>query len=199
MIDVQKKENEMFNKEGAVNLVVYHGSKNAFDKFDYNRIGQNGTSEGIGFYFTDSYDIAHHYSKNGYLYTVEFNGQKPLSFESKTIKKNDLEKYLKKLDSANGYLSNYGDVDYRGINAVLKEAVNCEYENNNNDVDLICGICHASGDTETCLTLLYKTLGYDSIITEADWGAGSLSKHQILYIALTNDIIKIKKCVKTLD
>lgn len=32
---------------------VYHGSKAHFEKFDYSKMGLNGTAEGYGFYFTD--------------------------------------------------------------------------------------------------------------------------------------------------
>lgn len=171
---------------------VYHGSPNKFTQFSYDSIGDNGTSEGIGFYCTDNRQIAAGYAckdtNNGYLYTIEFNGKKSLSSDKMTITKAQLKKYLLALQNADvDFLSNYGDVDYEGLNNVITEAVNNEYENNTNDVDLICSICHSSGNIEGCLTALYETLHYDSIILPAEWGK------QELYIALVNECIKIGK------
>lgn len=168
-------------------MIVYHGSKQLFDTFDYNKIGENGTSEGKGFYFTDSINIAKGYGSDGYLYTVEFNGNKSLSSDEKTITRQQLKRYLLALDKETEYLSNWGDKDYEGIEKVLNEAVRGEYEQSDNDVDIISGIANACGDMKISLTLLHKVLGYDSIVTDADWGR----EDQQIYIALTNDIIKI--------
>lgn len=172
--------------KGERKMIVFHGSKNFFDVFDYSRIGLNGTSEGKGFYFTDSMSIASRYGESGYLYTVEFNGKKSLSSEKKTITRQQLKKYLLALDKETEYLSNWGDKDYDSLEKILNEAVRGEYEQSDNDVDMISGIANASGDIETSLSLLYKMLGYDSIVVDAEWGSG-----QRIYIALTNDIIKM--------
>ncbi|WCK57436.1 hypothetical protein PP175_25555 (plasmid) [Aneurinibacillus sp. Ricciae_BoGa-3] len=167
-------------------MIVFHGSKEFFDTFDYSKIGLNGTSEGKGFYFTDSMSIASGYGENGYLYTVEFNGKKSLSSEKKTITRQQLKKYLLALDKETEYLSNWGDKDYEGLEKVLNEAVRGEYEQSDNDVDMISGIANTCGDMETSLSLVYQMLGYDSIIVDAEWGNG-----QRIYIALTNDIIEM--------
>lgn len=39
-------------------LVVYHGTKAQFEEFAGEKIGQSGTSEGVGFYFTNDRNIA---------------------------------------------------------------------------------------------------------------------------------------------
>lgn len=168
-------------------MKVYHGSNQLFDKFDYEEIGTNGTSEGQGFYFTDNEDVAHGYGQNGYIYTAEFNGKKSLSSNSKTITRKQLAIYLTELNNQVDYLSNWGEVDYDGFDKVLKDAVEGEYDNNDNDVDIICGIANSCGDMETSLKLIYKLFGYDCIICDAEWD------NQRLYIALVNDIIKIEK------
>ena len=49
-------------------LVVYHGSPNVFNEFSYKFIRQNGTSEGIGHYFTTNKEIADGYGSNGKVY-----------------------------------------------------------------------------------------------------------------------------------
>ena len=167
-------------------MIVFHGSQQLFDTFDYSKIGLNGTSEGKGFYFTDSINIASGYGENGYLYAVEFNGKKSLSSDKKTITRQQLKKYLLALDEKTEYLSNWGDKDYEGLEKVLNKAVCGEYEQSDNDVDIISGISTACGDMETSLSLVYELLGYDSIMLDAEWGNG-----QRIYIALTNYIINI--------
>lgn len=166
-------------------MLVHHGSKELFNSFDYSKIGLNGTSEGKGFYFTDNINIALGYGGGGFVYTVEFNGKKPLQSDKKTITRQQLKKYLKALDEKTDYLSNWGDKNYGGLEKVLNEAVRGEFENSDNDVDLVASITNGSGDMETSLTLLHQLLGYDSIIEDAEWG------NQRLYIALTNEIIEV--------
>lgn len=167
-------------------MIVYHGSKEKFDVFDYHKIGSNGTSEGKGFYFTDNVDIAKNYGRNGYLYTVDFHGKKSLHSEQKTITKEELKVYLLALNEETDYLSNWGDIAYEGVEKVINRAIQGEYEQSENDVDIIAGIANASGNMEISLSLVYSVLGYDSIIVDAEWG-----NEQRLYIALTNDIITI--------
>ncbi|MFF2531521.1 hypothetical protein ACFVS2_21675 [Brevibacillus sp. NPDC058079] len=166
--------------------MVYHGSRELFEVFDYSKIGTNGTMEGKGFYFTDSVGVASGYGGDGYLYTVEFHSKKPLSSEKKTITKEGLKKYLLALHEATDYLFYWGDVACEGLEKVLNKAVSGEYDHSANDVDIISGIANASGNMEASLSLVYQVLGYDSIVLDADWGNG-----QKLYIALTNDIIQI--------
>lgn len=166
-------------------MLVYHGSKELFEAFDYSKIGLNGTSEGKGFYFTDNKNIALGYGESGYVYTVEFKGKKSLSSDKKTITRQQFKKYLKALHEKTDCLSNYGDIDYEGLEKVLNEAVNCEFEYCDNDVDLISSVANGCGDIESSLTLVHQLLGFDSIVEDAEWG------EQRLYIALTNEIIEI--------
>jgi len=170
-------------------MIVYHGSLAKFEQFDASKMGLNGTSEGKGFYFTDTRHIAEGYGHNGYLYTVEFNGKKPLSDTTLTVTKPELRKFLEALHKETEYLSNWGEVDYSGFNQVMEDALAGELDSSENDVDLIAGICNTSGNTGRALELVYEVLGFDSIITtEAQWGG-----EQTIYIALVNDIIEIKE------
>lgn len=169
--------------------IVYHGSKAQFNKFDHAKIGQNATSEGYGFYFTDQKSIAEAYAQNGFLYTVEFNGKKSLSNTKKTITRSQLKQFLAKLHELNEQLSNYGDIGFYGYDKVLAEAVNNEWEYNDNDVDLIASICNSYGSKEP-LQVLYDMFGYDHIKMTAEWNHG-LELEQTLYIALVNDIVNI--------
>lgn len=170
-------------------MIVYHGSPHQFEKFDYGKIRENGTQEGIGFYFTDHKDIAERYGKDGFLYTTKFKGKKPLSSEKLTISRSAFKKFIKKLHQETDYLSNWGDVEYEGLNAVIEAAVSGEYNYTENDVDLICGIANASGSFEKTLRICFETLGYDSIITKTDWG-----NDQTIYIALVEEAYEIISC-----
>lgn len=167
-------------------MIVYHGSKNKFDKFDYDKVGTHATSEGFGFYFTDSKQIAEGYGFEGFLYTVEFTGKKSLSSAKKTITKAQLRKFLKRLDEMGQFLSNYGDTEYEGFNKVLNEAVNSVYNWADDDVEMICGICNAYGGKEDPLQELYKMFGFDSVVLKADWG-----KEHTIHIATVHEAYRI--------
>lgn len=161
--------------------LVYHGSPNLFDRFVYDKIGENGTSEGIGFYFTTSKSIARGYAFNknnttGYLYSVEFTGKKFLNYNDKSINRMQLKRFISSLPR---YLENW---------YTIEEALKVEYESNDNDVDMVCSILHASGCYEKTLNKLKRILGYDSIMIDTPlWG-----NDQKIYIALTQDSYQIK-------
>lgn len=173
---------------------VYHGSPNNFKKFSYDRIAENGTSEGIGFYFTDNETIARHYAtkkaESGYLYFINFTGKKSLSITKKTITKKQLRVFLSHLGSI--YLDNWGDSKYEGKNHLLNLACDNEFEHSDSDVDIICSILHGCGHYEFILETLNRVLGYDSIIVESpEWGY-----EQKIYIALVHsayEILEIKE------
>lgn len=173
-------------------MLVYHGSKNLFNDFDYNLIGENGRIEGNGFYFTDSLTVANAYSsQDGYIYEVEFSGKKQLSNEKITITRNNLKKVLMQLQEENEFLWNFEDVGSLGVKTVLNNAINLMFEYNNNDVDIFVELCNINGGTEQVAKIFYNLFGYDSIvIKEASWSK------QSIYIAIVKDIIKIKKVVK---
>ena len=171
-------------------MELYHGSSNMFNSFDYSKIRTNGTSEGLGFYFTDSKEIAEGYGENGYLYTIKLNANKSLSDNEKTISKNDLRHYIIKLQNYTDYLSNFGDVNYDGYKNVLNTAVNDTYDDCDTDTEIMGNIYNSCGENEDVITLFYTLLGYDHILSIPKWGK------QELYIALTNDIIDIIKVEK---
>lgn len=152
-------------------LVVYHGTENEFNEFSSKFMGQTGTADGQGFYFTANKNEAHMYGDN--VKGFYLNIRKPLSDNKITITKRQFMLFLDKLDSYQsnidsdfgyGILSDYGDVDYEGRNNVLRHAVDITYSSVDNDVDLIGGIINASGDYNLVVNILRETLGYDGII-----------------------------------
>lgn len=168
---------------------VYHGSPKEFDKFSYEFLGEQGTSEGYGFYFTDKKEIAEGYKKDdkGKLFEVVLDIKKPLNFTEKKITKPQLKKFIKAVDpDGSGYLSNWGDVSFEGYEKILNEAIKNEFEGSNNDVDLIHGIINAEGRSpERIYPILKETLGYDGIIVDKpEWGGD-----QKVYLAFSPEQI----------
>lgn len=168
----------------------YHGSPNKFTEFDPDRIGLNGTAEGIGYYFTDKKRIAEAYGEEGYLYTAKIAGKKPLSSVEKTITTKELEWILSRLDEELEYLSNYGEVAYSGREQIMREAISAEYNYNDTDAEILESMYANSGQDPIVIKLFHEGLGYDHIepTQESEWG-----EDQKILIALTNDIIKFER------
>ena len=171
-------------------MLVYHGSNNLFKEFDYSRIGETGTAEGQGFYFTDSLDVANMYSeKGGYIYECEFSGKKSLNSEKITLKRSEIKKILLALHSENDILSNWDDVEHYGLNKVLNMAIEnimlC-----NSDVEIYGSLCNITDDIELISKTFNRILGYDSIVLKADWA------NQYIYIATIPEIIRIVNVTK---
>lgn len=194
------KDSKVTDSEGNLK-VVYHGSPADFNTFSLDYLGTNGTAEGYGFYFTDRKNVAEGYANSyevegggaGKLFEVYLNIKKPLSDSKLTITKAQFKKFLTKL---NGYvdsngdrldvLSNYGDVEWEGLNAVLNTALETEYDYCDSDVDLIQSIINGCRDMKAVFNVLRDTVGYDGIIVnEASWGGD-----QTIYIAFHPEQIK---------
>lgn len=171
-------------------MELYHGSPNKFTEFDYSRIRTNGSSEGVGFYFTSNKKIAEGYGEGGYLYTVELKGKKPLDDNKKTLTKEELRVIIEELHRDYNYLSNYGEVDYEGYEKVLRRAVENEYDSCDTDTEILGSLYNTLGENENVIKKFYTVLGYDYVVSKPSWG------EQELYIALTNDVITIKKVEK---
>lgn len=83
--------------ENGQPFVVYHGTNADFDTFDYDKIGTNGTSEGVGFYFTDDLETAEGYKKqNGSLKKCDVSIQKPLGHDTHFLSYEDVKNIIQK-------------------------------------------------------------------------------------------------------
>lgn len=179
------------NEDGSPK-VVYHGSNNVFDEFDDAFMGTNATALGKGFYFTDSEDFARGYSSDtGKIYNVYLSLQKPISTTKKTITRAALTRFIKAIDpTGDDFLSNYGDVYSVGYQTVLKNAVDNEYQYNDNDVDLLHSIYNVAGiDYKTFFRLVHKILGFDGIVSDESNG-------HIVYIVWFPEQIKSVNATK---
>jgi len=174
-------------------IKVYHGSKHKFEEFSYSAIGQNGTSGGQGFYFTDDPKTANYYGQDGYIYEVDFHGAKALSNERLTISKQDFRSILKNIHKRTGYLENWGDIEFEGEDTVLKRAVDNEYYDGPgaNDADLLGSIINSSGDSEGVYRDVYEKYGFDHFEYKREGDEGNI------YVATVPEAFTLKEVKET--
>lgn len=155
-------ESKVVDKKGNP-IVVYHGSNYSFDAFGYEKMGEKGTSEGRGFYFSQSEKTAKGYGKN--LVKAYVNISNPASLTEKTITKSDIKKLIKSHGNIADAISNWGDVSYDGLSNVLNAAVDSIY-NNDNDVDIIneIGTSIFHSQWGEYFPLVKEKLGFDGTI-----------------------------------
>ena len=172
------KDSKVRDENGKL-LEVYHGTPCEFNVFNYNKLGENTSSLGAGFYFTDNETTGNEYSRGNYLKKVYLDIKKPMKYGKTTITKNEYKKFVEAIDKkTNGvYLE-----DYDGIENALME-----YEYGGDDIDLINAIHNASGlSWNEIYSLLRETIGYDGIISEK----GFLNENETIYVVFNSNQIK---------
>lgn len=172
------KDSKVRDENGKL-LEVYHGTPYEFNVFNYNKLGENTSSLGAGFYFTDNETTGNEYSRGNYLKKVYLDIKKPMKYGKTTITKNEYKKFVEAIDKkTNGvYLE-----DYDGIENALME-----YEYGGDDIDLINAIHNASGlSWNEIYSLLRETIGYDGIISEK----GFLNENETIYVVFNSNQIK---------
>lgn len=175
-------------------LVVYHGTNGDFTVFDYSKIGQQGRAEGAGFYFTNNKDVASGYGK---VIDAFLSIQKPLPYDAKPFPKSTIEKIVKRIaeleskaegnEIADGFLSNFGDVNYDGLNAVVKQAANL-IANENTAVDQLSGIVGSGVNSEFVNQATTDVTGYDGIVANGFSNSGDTDNK--IYVAFFRNQIK---------
>jgi hypothetical protein len=118
----------------------YHGSPNHFEVFNDAWIG-NGTDQlGSGHYFTNRIETARGYAlkgkdgetvDEGHLLTARISIRKPLP-EHARVTRRQIEQVIRSAPDFEDTLRNFGDVDYYGIDRVIRETVDV-YEGMNSD------------------------------------------------------------------
>lgn len=159
---------------------VYHGTGSDFTVFSHDYIGQLGSAEGRGFYFTDNLDKAKGYQKNGTgVMKGYLNIEKPLSLSEVTLKPKDLKRILKEIDpTGDEILSNY---EYTGegypsqswYNRAMNDAVESLMQNKN-DAEILAEIVNTGSDNETVLKTTRNLLGYDGFIEKNKYEDGEV-------------------------
>lgn len=180
------KQQQEFFKDSKVrdnngNLkAVYHGTDTEFYTFNYNRLGENTSSLGAGFYFTDKKETASSYTRGTKnLKEVYIDIQKPLAYGNTTMTQTEYKNFIEAINKeTNGrYLEDYGGLD---------EAL-MEYNYGGDDIDLVNAVHNASGLTwEKTYKILKETTSFDGIISEK----GFLNKDETIYVAFNSNQIK---------
>lgn len=159
---------------------VYHGTPYDFNIFKYDKLGENTSSLGAGFYFTDKKQTAEEYARDsGNLKQVYLDIEKPMSYGKTTMTKAEYEKFIKAIDkeTQGNYL-----LDYEGIQKALME-----YDYGGDDIDLVSAVQSSSGLTwGKTFEILRKSTGYDGVISEK----GFLNNDETLYVAFNSNQIK---------
>jgi hypothetical protein len=189
-----KNASKVVNENGEPKP-LWHGTRHMGDfdyKFNYKYIGELGTSEGKGFYFTDNSKQAEGYGDGTMdsVLQVFLNMRNPIIGESHNITKQQLTNLFQEINKLDPEaMSNYGDVETRGINAIISEAVKLEMDGENSDIDMLHSINNGIGlDWKTYFNLVEKTLGYDGYIEDFLKSTGE--KLSTVYVAWSNTQIK---------
>ena len=173
------KDSKVRDENGSL-LEVYHGTPYEFYQFNYDKLGENTSSLGPGFYFTDKIETAEEYKRNGgNLKEVYLDLKKPLKYGETTITKSEYKTFINAInEETNGtYLE-----DYDGIENALME-----YDYGGDDIDLVNAVHNASGLTyEKTFEILRNTIGYDGIISDK----GFLNPDETLYVVFNANQIK---------
>lgn len=169
--------------ENGKPLVVYHGTNAQFDTFSYDKIGTNGTAEGVGFYFTDDADTAAGYKKqSGEVKECYLSIQKPLRHNSHYLSFEDVKNIIQKAaelqseeyeeDLKDSFVSNYADTYSMNFEDAVEEAAYMIYAEDKTDTDILGEIAYAA-NSEFANRATTLITGYDGVITN---GYGDLGK-----------------------
>lgn len=180
------KEQQEYFKDSKVrdengNLItVYHGTPYEFNQFKYDKLGENTSSLGAGFYFTDKQSTAEEYKHTGgNVKEVYLDIKNPISYGKTTITKKEFSKFVNAVNKkTNGILAeDYGNIQY---------AID-EYDYGGDDIDLVSSIKSASGlSWEELYKTLRNSIGKDGIISNE----GFLNNGEKIYVAFNSNQIK---------
>lgn len=161
-------------------LEVYHGTPYTFNIFNYEKLGENTSSLGAGFYFTDVEQTGSEYVRGeGELKKVYLDIKKPMSYGKTTMTKGEYQTFVEAINKeTNG---RYFE-DYDGLENALME-----YEYGGDDIDLVNAVHNASGlSWEKTFEILRNRVGYDGVISEK----GFINKNETIYVAFNANQIK---------
>lgn len=155
---------------------AYHGTNADIKEFDYKYTGNGNDQFGSGFYTDTRPYLASGYAngEGAAVYPLMVNIKKPLDSEfEKTLTKKQITDIIKGSPNIDDALSSYGDIDYEGKAKVLREAVNSNYDYQD---DTLLKNLHPlnndfySGEPEKFSQAVNKATGYDSVKVNFDDG-----------------------------
>jgi len=159
-------------------LIVYHGSDKEFRKFSYQFLGSHGRAEGVGFYFTNDKTIATGYGDK--LYQVYLSIKKPIDIKARNFSSSVIKRIIVKMVEleeklgtvkSDGFLSNFGDINYEGYTKVLNYAVELHVDLET-AVDFQSSLVGAGVDGEIVNRAIYAVTKHDGIISNGFGGEG---------------------------
>ena len=175
------KDSKVRDDDGSLK-VVYHGSGVEFTEFSYDFMSTHGSSEGQGFYFTDSENMANGYRQNGAkLMKGYLDIKKPLSDSKVTVKRSELAKLLKAIDpTGDDVLINYdpsGGIGYPSqawYNRALAGTVDSMLRYNESDSEILADIANSGAGTEVVVRTARSLLGYDGYIVSGKYDGATV-------------------------
>lgn len=174
-------DSKMVDEDGNP-AVFYHGT-GATDlsdfAFDPARIGQQGTAEGRGFYFTDNRNVAEGYGSDGSIVEAYLKVEKPMAIDHPAFNQETLADIILKVTEleaedngdplAYGFLSAYG---WMGDDATLEDmrglAIEAAKSMAGEDVAIeqFSGIAGAGVDPIIVNRAVTEITGFDAIISD---------------------------------
>ena len=163
--------------ENGEPLVVYHGSTAMFNEFRSKFIGHStGTADGRGFYFTTDKNYAEGFkSKDGRVIEAFLNIRDTLDYKKKTITKAALKKIIKEIDRAefeadgeHYFISNFGNYYDEGIDKVIDEATESNYDFCDTDVEIFNVLVTSGADFDLTAKAIKDVTGKDGEIVPKD-------------------------------
>lgn len=143
---------------------LYHGSDQKFESGairvsnPYDNSMKNGHADGYGLYLTTDLNTALKYGNYIYVYiwNISHLSLRKLSQSKNTLSKAFYINLFMQLNDDDEFLSNYGDVDYEGLDTVIQYALDDLVDD---DVNNINSIINAGGDANIVTKCLIKN-GY---------------------------------------
>lgn len=163
--------------ENGEPMVVYHGSTAMFNEFRSKFIGHStGTADGRGFYFTTDKSYAEGFkSKDGRVIEAFLNIRDLLDYKKKTITKAALKKIIKEIDRAefeadgeHYFISNFGNYYDEGIDKVIDEATESNYDFCDTDVEIFNVLVTSGADFDLTAKAIKNVTGKDGEIVPKD-------------------------------
>ena len=163
--------------ENGEPMVVYHGSTAMFNEFRSKFIGHStGTADGRGFYFTTDKSYAEGFkSKDGRVIEAFLNIRDTLDYKKKTIGKSALKKIIKEIDRAefeadgeHYFISNFGNYYDKGIDKVIDEATESNYDFCDTDVEIFNVLVTSGADFDLTAKAIKDVTGKDGEIVPKD-------------------------------
>lgn len=180
---------------------LYHGGPDGFFKFDWSRMGEQGTSEGKGFYFTNEKDVASGYSSRhgGRLLEVYLKSGTRLDGKKNTIPAAkwksillDIHKTAEEQDGEGASpLWNFDDVGSYGANRVATKVAQDLVRYSESDVDLIADLINAGADPQIVYDAVEAHTGKTGILEKDAWDKAGYEIH----VATAQNAVKMSDAI----